>query len=270
MDRGSPLRVLDSKDPRDRAVAAGAPALSAFLSADGRARFENIQKSLHALGVPFVLDPTLVRGLDYYGDTVFEFVSVSSHLGAQATVLAGGRYDDLVGLMGGRPTPAVGYVGTHRNANDDDLSPTPVTSPVLVGTVSLRWAAGIDRLSLMVDPANARAVDVATTSAQAVALVALPLGDAPLHTALAIALALWRRGIPATLPAEADPAAPLQLADIGKQLSRASRAGIPTAVVVGPDELARGQVQVKDMAANAVRHVRLADALEGNLNRVAA
>jgi len=122
----------------------------------------------------------------------------------------------------------------------------------------------------MVDPANARAADVGTaTSAPAVALVALPLGDAPLHTALAIARALWKRGIPATLPAEADPAAPLQLADIGKQLSRASRAGISTAVVVGPDELARGQVQVKDMAANAVRYVRLADALEGDLNRPA-
>jgi len=132
MDRGSPLRVLDSKDPRDRAVAAGAPGLSQFLSDDGRARFSNVQKALQALGVPFVVDPTLVRGLDYYGDTVFEFVSGSSHLGAQATVLAGGRYDDLVGLMGGRPTPAVGYAGADGTTKSDGdyLSPTRATSPV--------------------------------------------------------------------------------------------------------------------------------------------
>ena len=101
--------MLDSKDPRDQAAAASAPRLVDYLSSGGRTRFERVQEALRALAVPFVLDPTLVRGLDYYGETVFEFVSVGAHLGAHATVLAGGRYDDLVAVMGGKPTPAVGY-----------------------------------------------------------------------------------------------------------------------------------------------------------------
>ena len=108
LERGSPLRVLDSKDPRDRAVAADAPRLEHFLRPASRARFDHVQSALRALGLSFVLDATLVRGLDYYGETVFEFVSTGDHLGAQATVLAGGRYDDLVATMGGRPTPAIG------------------------------------------------------------------------------------------------------------------------------------------------------------------
>ena len=103
--------MLDSKDPADRAVAAHAPRLLDYLAPASRARFERIQDALRALAIPYALDPTLVRGLDYYGETVFEFVSVGAHLGAHATVLAGGRYDELVSVMGGRATPAVGCVG---------------------------------------------------------------------------------------------------------------------------------------------------------------
>jgi hypothetical protein len=110
LDRGSPLRVLDSKDARDRAVAAGAPALAGFLSPHSHIRFAQLQAALRAVGLPFELDATLVRGLDYYGETVFEYVAAEGQLGAQATVLAGGRYDDLCTVLGGKPTPAVGCV----------------------------------------------------------------------------------------------------------------------------------------------------------------
>jgi histidyl-tRNA synthetase len=108
--RENPLRILDSKDAGDRALAEHAPRPIDFLSPDARAHFDAVTAGLTRLGVPYVLDPFLVRGLDYYTRTVFEFVGEAG-LGAQATVAAGGRYDGLVATLGGRPTPAVGFAG---------------------------------------------------------------------------------------------------------------------------------------------------------------
>jgi histidyl-tRNA synthetase len=123
----NPLRILDSKDPRDRAFVDGAPKIDDYLSGDAQAFFAKVTEGLDAAGVAWQRNPALVRGLDYYRHTAFEFVT--DRLGAQGTVLGGGRYDGLIENLGGAPTPAVG------------------------------WAAGIERLAMLV---GERVQDVST------------------------------------------------------------------------------------------------------------
>jgi histidyl-tRNA synthetase len=103
----NPLRILDSKNPALRELIDAAPLLSAHLDDESRAHFERVQVLLTDVGVPFTLNPRLVRGLDYYSRTVFEWVT--DRLGAQSAVCSGGRYDGLVAQLGGRDTPAVGW-----------------------------------------------------------------------------------------------------------------------------------------------------------------
>jgi histidyl-tRNA synthetase len=103
----NPLRILDSKNPAMRDLIAGAPLLSAHLDADSQSHFDRVQQLLADIGVPFTLNPRLVRGLDYYSRTVFEWLT--DKLGAQSAVCSGGRYDGLVAELGGQPTPAVGW-----------------------------------------------------------------------------------------------------------------------------------------------------------------
>jgi len=103
----NPLRVLDSKDPATQAVLANAPSLHDYLDQESRDHFEQLKATLDAAGVAYVINPNLVRGLDYYCKTVFEWVTDA--LGAQGTVCAGGRYDGLVQQLGGKATPAVGF-----------------------------------------------------------------------------------------------------------------------------------------------------------------
>ena len=105
----NPLRILDSKDEGDRALAADAPRMEDFLNADSAAFFAAVLAGLDALGIRYRRNPHLVRGLDYYSHTAFEFVT--GELGAQGAVIAGGRYDGLIEAMGGPPTPAVGWAG---------------------------------------------------------------------------------------------------------------------------------------------------------------
>jgi histidyl-tRNA synthetase len=125
----NPLRILDSKAETDRALVADAPRIDAFMTAEAGHFFEAVQKGLQASGVDFVRAASLVRGFDYYRHTAFEFVTEA--LGAQGTVIGGGRYDGLIGAMGGPETPAVG------------------------------WAGGIERLAMLVaEPAPARVVAV--------------------------------------------------------------------------------------------------------------
>ena len=114
----NPLRILDSKDPRDRPFADAAPKIDDYLSAEAKDFFAAVTSGLDAAGVDWTRAPALVRGLDYYRHTAFEFVT--DRLGAQGTVLGGGRYDGLMESLGGAPTPAVG------------------------------WAAGIERLAMLV------------------------------------------------------------------------------------------------------------------------
>ncbi|RBP78041.1 histidine--tRNA ligase [Marinomonas rhizomae] len=103
----NPLRILDSKDESTQAVLKDAPNLEDFIGEESQADFDFLQAILKANGIPFVINRRLVRGLDYYGKTVFEWVT--THLGSQATVCAGGRYDGLVEQLGGKSTPAVGF-----------------------------------------------------------------------------------------------------------------------------------------------------------------
>ena len=109
----NPLRILDSKNPDTQALLVDAPKLADYLSEESRVHFEGLRARLDAAGIPYVLNPKLVRGLDYYGKTVFEWTT--DRLGAQGTVCAGGRYDGLVEQLGGKPTPAVGFaMGVER------------------------------------------------------------------------------------------------------------------------------------------------------------
>ncbi len=125
----NPLRILDSKDPRDKAFVAEAPTIDDYLTDDARTFFGHVTEGLDAAGVEWTRLPALVRGLDYYRHTAFEFVT--DLLGAQGTVLGGGRYDGLMESLGGKPTPAVG------------------------------WAAGIERLAMLVGDRAAGVLEVA-------------------------------------------------------------------------------------------------------------
>jgi histidyl-tRNA synthetase len=128
LDR-NPLRILDSKDSTDRAICAAAPSVDDYLTSEAGDFFAAVVAGIEAAGVPWKRNAKLVRGLDYYRHTAFEFVT--DRLGAQGTVIAGGRYDGLIESLGGPHTPAIG------------------------------WAAGIERLAMMIDAPQADVVDVA-------------------------------------------------------------------------------------------------------------
>jgi histidyl-tRNA synthetase len=109
----NPLRILDSKNPQTQALLDGAPELADFLDSESADDFAALRAFLDAAGVEYRVNPRLVRGLDYYNKTVFEWVTDA--LGAQGTVCAGGRYDGLVEQLGGKPTPGVGFaMGVER------------------------------------------------------------------------------------------------------------------------------------------------------------
>jgi histidyl-tRNA synthetase len=148
----NPLRILDSKDEGDKRINAAAPSNADYLTAASREFFDGVRRGLDALGIKYELNPRLVRGLDYYVHTTFEFIT--TELGAQGTVLGGGRYDGLSEIMGGPPLPAVG------------------------------WAAGIERLEMLIDePPDAK---------RPVAIV--PVGEEMALPALKIAEDLRRSG----------------------------------------------------------------------------
>lgn len=109
----NPLRILDSKNAQTQALLVGAPTLHDYLDEESRVHFEGLKARLDAVGIGYEINPKLVRGLDYYGRTVFEWVT--DKLGSQGTVCAGGRYDGLISQFGGKPTPGVGFaMGVER------------------------------------------------------------------------------------------------------------------------------------------------------------
>jgi len=129
----SPLRVFDSKDPRVQAALASAPKIGESLCAECRAHFDDVQAFLDAYGVPYVLEPSLVRGLDYYTRTAFEFVPAArpgQRLWAQSSLTGGGRYDYLAEEIGGPPTPGVGFGAgierLHLAIEEPPAGPAPV------------------------------------------------------------------------------------------------------------------------------------------------
>ena len=154
--RRNPLRVLDSKDKSDKSVLADAPEIDAHLSPEAASFFNGVCEGLSGLGIAFTRNPRLVRGLDYYCHTAFEFTTEA--LGAQGAVLAGGRYDGLVETMGGPPTPGVG------------------------------WAGGIERLAALVE----ETVGDVTPSPRPIAIV--PLGPRAEAAALGLAQRLRHEG----------------------------------------------------------------------------
>ena len=146
----NPLRVLDSKDAGTQALLAGAPQLGDALGGESHERFSQVRQGLEALGIPFRLNPRLVRGLDYYSHTAFEITS--THLGAQATVCGGGRYDGLVEQLGGPATPAVGWaLGLERLVlllaqRPEALAPVPPDLYVVNrGRAAESWALTLTR-----------------------------------------------------------------------------------------------------------------------------
>jgi histidyl-tRNA synthetase len=153
----NPMRILDSKDEGDRRLVADAPTIAPFLTEAAASFYQKVRSYLAAFGVPYRENPRIVRGLDYYSHTAFEFVT--SRLGAQGTVMAGGRYDGLVAEMGGPATPAVG------------------------------WASGVERLAMLLTR------DIAPPRSVAI----VPLGDAAEATALAILQSLRHAGIRADM-----------------------------------------------------------------------
>nr|PZN69668.1 MAG: histidine--tRNA ligase [Pseudomonadota bacterium] len=111
--KGNPLRILDSKNPAMQAVISGAPLITDHLDPESREHFEGLTAMLTGMGVEYVIDPRLVRGLDYYSRTVFEWITDA--LGAQDAVCSGGRYDGLIPMLGGEPTPGIGFaMGVER------------------------------------------------------------------------------------------------------------------------------------------------------------
>jgi histidyl-tRNA synthetase len=105
----NPLRVLDSKAPDDQAIASNAPSILDHLDDSDRAHFDGLRRTLDALGTPYEVEPRLVRGLDYYGRTLFEIQGLGGELGAQNALAGGGRYDTMIEELGGPPTPAFGF-----------------------------------------------------------------------------------------------------------------------------------------------------------------
>jgi len=209
----NPLRILDSKDQADIALSAAAPTFEQYLTPASREFFSRVRDGLDALGIRYTLDPRLVRGLDYYTHTAFEFVT--TELGAQGAVLAGGRYDGLMGVMGGPETPGVG------------------------------WAAGIERLALMIAEPAGRSRPVAL----------IPIGEAGEKRAPVLAQELRRAGFTIDLGYSGN---------LKKHLQRANKANACAAVILGEDELKRGVAALRDLDAGTQSEVPL-DALKDRL-----
>ncbi len=197
----NPLRILDSKNPAMQWLIAEAPTLIGHLDKESAAHFDRLRSLLEAAGVHYEVNPRLVRGLDYYTKTVFEWVTDS--LGAQGTVCAGGRYDGLVEQMGGKPTPAVGF------------------------------AMGLERLVALLDRSHTEKF------AKPPHVYLIVVGEE--GSGEALRLAEWLR--------DALPGLRLLTHCSGgsfkSQFRRADKSRAKLALVLGPDELARGSVGVK-------------------------
>jgi histidyl-tRNA synthetase len=152
----NPLRILDSKDEGDKAINAAAPSFADHLNQASQDFFKAVQDGLSAAGVPFEVDRGLVRGLDYYTHTAFEFVT--THIGAQGTVLGGGRYDGLIAELGGPPTAGIGWAGGIERLMMLCNDPAPLPRPVMIAPLgpaaeakALGLARGLRRAGITVE-----------------------------------------------------------------------------------------------------------------------
>ena len=198
----NPMRILDSKNQETQLLLNDAPVLHDFLDEESQQHFEKLCELLDAVGVPYQINPRLVRGLDYYGKTVFEWVTDS--LGAQGTVCAGGRYNGLVEQLGGKSTPAVGF------------------------------AMGIERLVLLFDAADvvpdsiARQLDAYLVVAGDVQAQALQLGEVLRTKCPGLRLQNHCGG-----------------GSFKSQTKKANKSDAVVALILGEDEVARGEVSIK-------------------------
>ena len=212
------LRILDSKDQSIAALNAAAPKITDRLCDACAAHFAAVRAHLDALGVAYTLEPSLVRGLDYYTRTAFE-VFPAGVMGQQSALGGGGRYDGLVELLGGRPTPGIGF------------------------------GLGLDRVLLALREQEGGAGEIDAPEPTPVAVV---VGSDPADTVARLRIATELRG--AGLGARAE----LGQRKLGKQLEAAARDGAHFAVILG-DELASGNVQLRDLEAGTQRVVGVAD-----------
>ncbi len=206
----NPLRILDTKNPQMQEMVNQAPRLVDFLGAASLAHFEGLQAMLDANGLPWTLNPRLVRGLDYYNLSVFEFVT--DRLGAQGTICAGGRYDGLIGQMGGKSAPAVG------------------------------WALGVERVLELLKEQGAQPPEPVPD-----AFAVVPEASA-LPQVLQCLQALRAAGVSVQMHAPAGGLAEA-MGSMKSQFKRADVSGARYALIFGPDELAQGSVAVKPLRA---------------------
>ena len=217
----NPLRILDSKDERDRRICADAPNVDQYLTSEASDFFAAVTAGIDAAGVPWKRNARLVRGLDYYRHTAFEFVT--DRLGAQGTVIAGGRYDGLIEALGGPHTPAVG------------------------------WAAGIERLAMMIDAPEPDRPDA----------VLIPLGERAEAAAVGILSELRQAGIATDMAFRGN---------MKRRMAKADAAGARFAIILGDDEIAKREVAVKDLRSGEQQNIgldRLADLLADHLIEIA-
>jgi histidyl-tRNA synthetase len=212
----NPLRIFDSKEETDQRVARCAPDFADYLNSESRRFFDRVRAGLDLLGISYRLNPHLVRGLDYYTHTAFEFVTTD--LGAQGTVMGGGRYDGLAEMMGGPALPGVG------------------------------WAAGIERLALL--------IDAPLPPPSPVALV--PIGEVGETAALKLAEDLRSRGFTIDLGYSGN---------LARRMRRANKIGATAAILLGEDELARGAVILRNLGTGEQSEVPLAE-LPAQLGRL--
>ncbi len=201
----NPLRVLDSKDEGTQALLDSAPNFYGYLDDESRVHFERLRELLDAAGISYEVNPRLVRGLDYYCKTVFEWVT--DKLGAQGTVCGGGRYDGMIEQLGGKPTPAVG------------------------------WAMGVERMILLLQEMQQEPAGLG----QQADLYLAHMGDAATVRTMQLAEQL-RTDIPG-----------LRLlwhcggGSLKNQMKKADRCGAKLVLIMGEDELAQGQIQIKPL-----------------------
>jgi histidyl-tRNA synthetase len=220
----NPLRILDSKVEKTRSILEDAPLLSEFLDEESQQHFDTLRRVLDKQQMPYRVNPYIVRGLDYYNKTVFEWITDS--LGAQGTVCGGGRYDGLVEQVGGRATPGVGF------------------------------AMGLDRLAMMLEDSfeSTAAADVYIAS----------MGDTARDFALSLAEDL--RG-------QLDNCAVVVHCADGKlksQMKKADASAARIALIIGEDEVARGEVTIKHLATgeqSAMAAGKVADYLRQTISK---
>ena len=207
----NPLRILDSKNENDKKILANAPNILDYLNQESRQRFHKVTEGLDVLGIKYCIDKNLVRGLDYYCHTAFEFIT--NELGAQGTVLAGGRYDGLSKMLGGPDVPGVG------------------------------WAAGIERLSLLIPSHFTSNPDVVLIGvSEEFNFLLLPLMQQLINEAFRVEV--------------------LYAGNISKKLKRANKIKAPFAIILGEEEVKMKVLKLKNLVTGSEEHMSIDKAVK--------